>query len=140
MLEGGCFCGKTRYRVTGEVLWQAQCHCRDCQRASGADYVSWIGVKVADTTWTGPRKEFRSSADATRSFCAECGTPLSFAAERWPDELHLYAPTLDDLSLYRPTAHVHWVEHVPWLAIRDNLRKFRGIGGTELVDNPTLDQ
>lgn len=131
MIEGGCYCGAVRYRVDGKMLWQAQCHCRDCQRIAGADYVSWLGVRAADTHWSGPRHLFQSSKEAERSFCGLCGTPLSYAAERWPDEVHLYAPTLDDPSLYRPAAHVHWQEHLPWLSISDALPKYRALFGSE---------
>jgi hypothetical protein len=28
--EGGCQCGEIRYRLTGEPVWLAVCHCNDC--------------------------------------------------------------------------------------------------------------
>jgi hypothetical protein len=35
-LEGGCLCGRVRYRVTAAPLDGAYCHCRMCQKSSGA--------------------------------------------------------------------------------------------------------
>jgi len=32
---GGCACGAIRYECTAEPLEMFQCHCRDCQGASG---------------------------------------------------------------------------------------------------------
>ena len=35
-LEGGCLCGRVRYRVMAAPLDGAYCHCRMCQKSSGA--------------------------------------------------------------------------------------------------------
>ena len=40
MREGGCYCGAIRYRIEGEPLHVNYCHCRMCQRLSGAPVVS----------------------------------------------------------------------------------------------------
>ena len=38
-------CGATRYACSGEPLAMLNCHCRDCQQASGAPFPPFIGVK-----------------------------------------------------------------------------------------------
>ena len=48
-------CGAITYEVAGDMLWAAHCHCEDCQRAAGADYVSWFGVRREAVTWRGRR-------------------------------------------------------------------------------------
>ena len=37
-LEGGCTCGHIRYRVQSAPLFVHCCHCRWCQRDSGAAF------------------------------------------------------------------------------------------------------
>ncbi len=37
-LEGGCTCGALRYRMTSEPLFVHCCHCRWCQRETGASF------------------------------------------------------------------------------------------------------
>jgi len=37
-LEGGCACGDVRYRMESAPLFVHCCHCRWCQRESGASY------------------------------------------------------------------------------------------------------
>jgi len=42
--EGGCLCGTHRYRVKGDPMRVLVCHCRFCQRRTGA--ACGIGVLV----------------------------------------------------------------------------------------------
>jgi hypothetical protein len=50
-----------------------------CQKAHGAPIVGWITVPDDLLDWTrGVPAAFRSSAEAVRSFCGLCGTPLAF--------------------------------------------------------------
>ena len=37
-LSGGCACGAVRYETAAEPVLMLNCHCRDCQRASGSAY------------------------------------------------------------------------------------------------------
>ena len=120
-LEGQCLCGAVTWCAEGPMLWAALCHCEDCRRAASADYVSWFGVRQDGVIWQGPRQTYASSAGVTRSFCQACGTPLSFETTVFPDETHLYAVTLRDPSLYRPTAHIFWSERLPWVHPSDGL-------------------
>ncbi len=122
-LTGRCSCGAVRWQASGKMLWAALCHCKDCRRAASSDYVSWFGVEKARILWQGPRQTYSSSPGVTRSFCRDCGAPMSFETEVFPDETHLYAPTLDDPGLYRPSAHIFWSEHLPWVRVADDLPK-----------------
>ena len=51
-VTGGCLCGEVRYRSKGEVRWVAHCHCRWCQQASGAAFLTYIGFRTDDLEWT----------------------------------------------------------------------------------------
>jgi len=122
-LSGHCLCGAVRWQADAPILWAALCHCEDCRRAASSDYVSWFGVQKSTVVWQGPRTFFHSSDLVTRSFCENCGSPLSFETEVFPDETHLYAVTLDDATLYQPTAHIFWSERLPWVTTSDTLPK-----------------
>ena len=41
-MTGGCQCRAVRYRAEGEPLIQGFCHCRNCQRISGAGNIGFI--------------------------------------------------------------------------------------------------
>ncbi len=37
-MDGGCTCGAVRYRMTGGPMFVHCCHCRWCQRETGASF------------------------------------------------------------------------------------------------------
>lgn len=128
--KGRCLCGAVTYEYSGPENWSGYCHCESCRRNTGTPVVAWFGVPYAAFRYTGKRpKTYVSSPGARRSFCPDCGTPMAFEHERYPDEIHLYACSLEDPAAYVPSFHVHYAERVPWLEIADDLRRFPHRGG-----------
>src|SRR4051794_22851302 len=79
---GGYQCGAVRYRLEVEPTGSNVCHCRMCQKAGGAPFMAFAGVKLAELVWTqGAPTLFASSDFAERGFCAACGTPLTYRAK-----------------------------------------------------------
>jgi hypothetical protein len=79
--SGGCQCGAVRFRIKGRLGDASICHCRMCQKAFGGFYAPLVSVRDAKLSWTrGQPAKFRSSNFVERSFCADCGTPLTYEA------------------------------------------------------------
>jgi len=77
---GGCQCGAVRYVISGAFENPHICHCRMCQKAFGNYFAAFVGAKKTSFRWTRGRPGiFRSSSVVDRTFCRDCGTPLSFA-------------------------------------------------------------
>ena len=77
---GGCQCGAVRYRFTQKPKGAHICHCRMCQKAFGAFYAPLVGGPTeAFEVTRGQLAIFKSSDQADRGFCRDCGTPLTFA-------------------------------------------------------------
>ena len=121
ILTGGCQCGAVRYRVSGRVETVAICHCRMCQKATGSIAWAFFTVQRADLEWTrGELAYYRSSAAATRGYCAECGTPLTFESDGDTD-VDLGLATLDTPAALKPTKQF-WVRtKMPWFGELDGL-------------------
>lgn len=122
-LTGGCLCGAVRYRAPAPPIWAAHCHCASCRKAAGAPFVTWAGFGRGAVAWEGEPQRYASSPGVVRSFCPTCGTPLAYESERWPDETHILAATLDAPDAVRPTAHLYWGEHLAWIEPGDGLRR-----------------
>src|ERR1700712_3185190 len=79
VLTGGCQCGAIRFALSAAPTRVSICHCRMCQKASGAPFASLADVPHEHFAWTrGTPAAFKSSSIAERDFCAACGTPLSY--------------------------------------------------------------
>lgn len=46
---------------------------------------------------------------------------MAFQADRYADEIKLYAATPDQPDAFKPMFHVHWDEHLSWLRLDDGL-------------------
>lgn len=122
---GQCLCGAARFEFEGEPLWAGFCHCESCRRNCAAPVAAFFGVATGNWRWlSAPPATYRSFADVTRHFCARCGTPMAYEAERFPGEIHFYGTALKDPAAFKPRFHVHWNEHLDWLHLADDLPKY----------------
>lgn len=114
-IEGGCQCGRVRYRITGPVFNRQICHCRMCQKAFGSYFAPLAGVALADIVWIGEAPaRFRSSAAAERGFCRHCGTPLTFQYVGEPHEISIALGSLDDPAAFAPEMQYGIESRMPW--------------------------
>ena len=44
-ITGSCLCGAVAFAFELPTLFAGHCHCTMCQRAHGAGFVTWIGVR-----------------------------------------------------------------------------------------------
>jgi hypothetical protein len=100
--EGGCLCGAIRYRTNSKPLMVMHCHCKFCQRATGAAYSvepmfdkKSFEVIAGEPTTYGQTSE-GSGKHITINFCSTCGTKLFLDLERFPDLCVVYGGTFDD--------------------------------------------
>jgi hypothetical protein len=100
-----------------------------CQRAVGNIAAALTGVPRDAITWTkGAPKFFASSSLADRGFCADCGTPLSFAynAASWPNAwVYVTVGSLDDATALTPETHFGVESKLPWVTLCDGLKEER---------------
>jgi len=124
---GGCECGAIRYEVDAEPIAMFNCHCRDCQRASGGPYtgVVYMPAKAVKITKGSPRY-YTTLSEAMgvnkRGFCPDCGSRLFGGIT---DTGHgITASSLDDPSLFKPQFEIWTSEAQPWDHMDPKLQKF----------------
>lgn len=120
LITGGCQCGAVRFTLSRPPERHALCHCRDCQRASGAPAVAWIACAIDSVAVTGTPVVHASSADARRHFCGTCGTGLFYTNDMWlPGIIDIQSVTCDDAAALVPSVQVQTAERLPWMAHLD---------------------
>lgn len=116
--SGHCLCGAVRIAVDGVPVRMAQCHCRDCQRASGTGHVSNAIFKDGDVTITGESKSFTVTTDNANSyarhFCPTCGSRLFASNSGRPGMLTVHVGFLDDTSWFEPEAVIYTRTRPHW--------------------------
>ncbi|MEM7406325.1 MAG: GFA family protein [Pseudomonadota bacterium] len=129
IIEGGCYCGRIRYRIEGAARKALQCHCRECQYISGGHPNVTMSFAAGDVKFTrGTPKSFARQdvpQPMTRLFCADCGTHLGTRSPRRPDGINIKVGTLDDPDVYRPQIAIHIDDRQPFHQIGDDVERFR---------------
>jgi len=118
MRSGQCLCGAVRFRCEGEPVIVAHCHCRDCQRLSGAGHTTGAMFATADVVVDGQPSAYRLTAESgntvTRSFCGACGSPLWGANTAMPGFMTISAGLFDEPGTLAPQVAIfarsrpHW--------------------------------
>ncbi len=114
---GGCQCGNVRYALYVAPQNAHVCHCRMCQRATGGVFAALAGAPKSDFAWTrGDPAFFASSNLASRGYCRDCGTPLSFSYDLPDARIYVTIGSLDDpnsapiVRQYGVESRLSWVK------------------------------
>ena len=111
-IEGGCRCGRIRYRAALPALPRAYaCHCLDCQTWSGSAFSLQFLLPEGDLAVTGePALYERPSPDGTRvsrqRACPVCFTRVYNTNTRRPGVAVVRAGTLDRSEELAVVAHI----------------------------------
>ena len=143
--SGGCACGAVRYELRSPPYDAGWCHCRTCQRVSGAPAMVFASVPAGDYAIVAGAdrvRRFASSSFGHRSFCGDCGTPLLMQVDHQPETVDFSVATLDDPDAVPPGFHIFHASRVAWFDTADDLPRHarfrpdtRGLEGTEPPGN-----
>ena len=129
MIEGGCLCGATRYRSSADPTESGYCHCRMCQKLSGAPVVTWTGFPVGSFIYTkGQPAIYRSSPNGQREYCPACGSQILFRDSAEPDSVWVNSCTADRPEALVPEYHIFCDSRVPWFDTKDELPRYGDAG------------
>ena len=133
-VTGGCACGRVRYAASVEPEEAYLCHCRMCQRSSGAISLALVNVMLSDIAWQHEPDWYDSSPIARRPYCRECGTSLGFAFNDGSEKMDLTVASFDDTSRFRPKHHFGAESmHRAWLNT-EGLKEMRTDEYQKLID------
>ena len=119
-LAGGCLCGRVRFVCGAGESFVSYCHCRMCQKATGAPFSVMANFPRHEVTWSREPAKRRSSPLAVRGFCDACGTPLCFQYDD-SDHVSLAVGAFDDPNRFRPEQHGGIESRLAWVNIDPEL-------------------
>ena len=130
-LTGGCLCGNIRYSISAPVEKIIACHCKNCQKASGAGgSVNAVIPASALHLTQGTPKRYSAVVDSGRTlhryFCGDCGSPIYSQRANNTEFVVVRAGTLDDAPPMTITTSIWTRSARPWAHIEPASRQFPG--------------
>lgn len=124
-IQGGCLCGRVRYRITGPLFNADNCHCSMCRRQHGAAYSTYADFDPAEFHWICGAEFVKTYAPREGGgwcFCSECGSSLAGTEDGRITSITL--GTVEGDPGIRPQLHIFTGSRAPWHQITDDLAQF----------------
>ncbi len=115
---GRCLCGDVTFTIGAAPVGTGQCHCKDCQRASGTGHMSIARFRKEDVSIKGQTASFASTADSgnsnRRHFCPKCGSRLFGENSGHPGIVNVAVGCVDDNNWFVPGRVVYAKDRPVW--------------------------
>lgn len=125
--DGSCTCGFVRYRVLSEPLFVHCCHCRWCQRETGASFALNALIESDRVHMLRGEVEIintpsHSGKSQKISRCPKCHIAVWSNYARAGDVIRfIRVGTLDDPDRFPPDIHIYTDSKQPWVIIPPNM-------------------
>ena len=122
-LEGGCTCRSVRYRMTSEPLFVHCCHCRWCQRETGASFALNAMIEADRVILLKGVPDFvqtpsNSGKGQKIARCPDCRIALWSNYAGAGDALRFVRiGTLDEPDRLPPNIHIFTSSKQPWVVL-----------------------
>ena len=122
-LEGGCDCKAVRYRMETKPLFVHCCHCRWCQRETGASFALNAMIETDRITVLAAKPEMvdtpsNSGKGQNIARCPKCRLALwSHYAGAGPVVAFVRVGTLDNPDALPPDIHIFTASKQPWVVL-----------------------
>ena len=122
-LEGGCDCRMVRYRMLSRPLFVHCCHCRWCQRESGASFALNAMIEADRVVHLGAEPEIVDTPSASGlgqriARCPTCRVAVwSNYSGAGPAVRFVRVGTLDEPDRLPPDVHIFTASKQPWVVL-----------------------
>lgn len=123
MMDGGCACGAVRYRLTSKPLFVHCCHCRWCQRETGASFALNAMIEAGRVVLLKGAPEIVPTPSASGkgqkiARCPACRVALwSNYAGAGDAVRFVRVGTLDAPDAVPPDIHIFTASKQPWVVL-----------------------
>lgn len=116
--EGRCVCGAVRLEIDVPAVWAWHDHSPASRHAQGCAYATYVGswksrFRILDGEEHITRYE-DAEARTARSFCARCGTPLTYERARSPKMVNIPRALFSTRTGREPRYHMHLDKAADW--------------------------
>jgi hypothetical protein len=113
-----CSCGQLRIACEGEPVRISICHCLECQKRTGSVFAVQARFPREAVTIEGRASHWSRRGDsggsATFSFCATCGSTVSWVPDEAPELVYVAVGAFADPKFPPPRVSVYEDRRHPW--------------------------
>src|SRR4051812_27456103 len=123
-LTGGCNCGAVRYEVTEPLVRASYCHCKRCQRRTGAAASAQAHPAPRAFRVVAGKERFRMwnprGGGGEKCFCGACGSAIFGSNPSHNVSVGIRMGTFDDDPGIRPTVRQFVAYAAVWEVLPDD--------------------
>jgi len=124
-----CHCGSLRVTVTGEPTVVNVCHCKACQRRTGAVMHSGAYFRKSQVRADGLEKVYTRDAQEGRKmrfrFCPDCGSSVYWDGDIRPEHYGVAVGAFADPGFPPPEYSVWEESRHAWVRLPPDIQRFR---------------
>lgn len=132
-ISGSCLCGAVSYAADADVKMVINCHCTDCQKATGSVHATLLFIEEDKLSIEGEVARFDHPADSgntlTKVFCSSCGSQLFGKNTGRAGMIGIRAGTVDQKELIQPGLNIYCMSAVPTTPMDPQLKQFPKMPG-----------
>lgn len=130
-LTGSCLCGSLSFSGDVDIQRIVNCHCKDCQNATGSAFGTLIFAPESQVKIEGVPYQFTHFSDRgsamTKVFCKNCGTQMFSKNSSNPNAIAIRAGSVDQRVEVRPQMNIFCSSALVTTAMDEDLPKFDGM-------------
>lgn len=130
--EASCLCGAVVMEIAVPAQWAWHDHSAASRRAHGAAYATYVGSWKSRFRFVKGEDEVTRYVDGrgdARSFCARCGTPLTYERARSPNNVNIPRALFSSGVGREPRYHIAIDELQEWTYLGEPLGPLKGFPG-----------
>ena len=125
--QGRCLCGAVRYVILERIAHIFRCHCQNCRKATGSAYalvavIAKQAFRLSDGA--DQLRVYRSSPQAQRYFCGQCGSPIYAIKDSSPEVYRIRIGLIDEDIEEVCNTHIFVADKANWEQINDHHAQF----------------
>lgn len=133
-VTGNCLCGQVSFTAeVDENTMAFNCHCADCQKATGALHATNFFLPADKVQIAGETIMFEHESDRgskmTKHACAKCGSPIYGTNSAREGVVTLRAGALNERGAIKPRANIYTDSASPNAVMDPALKAFPGMPG-----------
>jgi len=132
-ITGSCLCGNVSVAAESDIKMVINCHCTDCQNATGSVHGTMVFVEEAALEVSGETSSFDHPADSgntlSKVFCPNCGSQIMGKNTGRQGVVGLRAGIIDQKNLIRPGANIYCESAIASTVMDAELKAFPKMPG-----------